>query len=1018
MKILGISPLDKDATVSLVEDGKVLFAAGEERFSRKKQHAGFPHEALKRALEFTNTDASEVCEVSYPFLTADQEIRLMRRNVLGSGNGSAKGDWWSKLSAARKAGSIDWHGVPGLEVPSQRMDKGPSKNLAYRLFGVVPGASRLATNQLSRAWVNTASADHRRWQADLEESLKQLGLQNRLKRYEHHGSHAANAYLSSGMDRALIVTLDGYGTGLAGSVSLGEGGQIKRLQNIHYPSSLGTFYEGVTAALGYKPDRHAGKIVGLAAYGDPSVLSEVLLARFQQQDGTYHIYQALNYFFDRYLAAEFKMVDVAAAYQYVLEVVATSLVDHWVRSTNCRNVVLSGGVTANVKMNQRIFEVPRVEKIFVYPNMGDGGCGTGLALQHSLAGQIREPYTNVYFGPDFSESEMVKAIEREGLQYSRPNNIAGEVAKRIHGGEVVARFDGRMEYGPRALGNRSILFHAKDPEVNQWLNHRLGRTEFMPFAPVTPWEDRHEFYENVNGAEVSAQFMTITFDCTKKMIEHCPAAVHVDGTARPQLLKREANPGYYDTLREFEKLSGISTLINTSFNMHEEPMVCTPDDAVRAFVQGKLDVLALGPFIVEAPATTEQIRVDPVKAEEPPRHTVTTERQPVILERKSGADWTVRLSEIVDRDGLQSLWSDLQGRADYSFFQSWSWIEAWLRSSTSHSHSFLLECRLEDRVVGLGVLGHNKLARHSVFSTQALLVSELGMPNCDALTVEHSGLLIERGLESDVVQHCLEFLSTSEIHWDEFYVSGIERRQACAYVHAAEQVSGIEPVIRFRRPYFFIDLEELRGTGQSYLETISANTRYQIRRARRLYEEIGPVRLRIADSLDEAICMFKRLKKLHQHSWIRRGQSGAFLSNFTQNFHDQLIELAVPRGHIQLIEASAGEYHFGYLYNFVMDGVVYNYQSGFLYENDARYKPGLLTHALAIEHNLHCGHKTYDFLMGDQRFKRSLTTSEAQMLALVLRRPRLKLQIEERLHWLWDKVRGKDGLKGDGGDGV
>jgi len=158
-----------------------------------------------------------------------------------------------------------------------------------------------------------------------------------------------------------------------------------------------------------------------------------------------------------------------------------------------------------------------------------------------------------------------------------------------------------MEYGPRALGNRSILYHAREPEVNQWLNTRLGRTEFMPFAPVTLFEAREKCYHNIKGAEHAAEFMTITFDCTDFMRESCPAAVHVDGTARPQLIRREVNPGYYDILTEYEKLSGIPSLINTSFNMHEEPIVNSPEDAVRAFLQGALDYLAIGPFLVKHP---------------------------------------------------------------------------------------------------------------------------------------------------------------------------------------------------------------------------------------------------------------------------------------------------------------------------------------------------------------------------------------------------------------------------------
>jgi len=255
-----------------------------------------------------------------------------------------------------------------------------------------------------------------------------------------------------------------------------------------------------------------------------------------------------------------------------------------------------------VKMNQRIHAIPGVQGTFVYPNMGDGGCGSGLAMLLSWKGGVQPSIRDVYWGPSYTNAQIREALDAAGLRYEQPKNLAAEVAKKIHAGEVVGRFDGRMEYGPRALGNRSILYHAKEPGVNQWLNQRLGRTEFMPFAPVTLWEAREQCYVGIRGAEHAAEFMTMTFDCTDWMKQHCPAAVHVDGTARPQLVQRDVNPGYYDVLKEYEKLSGLPSLINTSFNMHEEPIVCSPQDAIRAFLLGHLDALAIGPFFVPNPA--------------------------------------------------------------------------------------------------------------------------------------------------------------------------------------------------------------------------------------------------------------------------------------------------------------------------------------------------------------------------------------------------------------------------------
>ncbi len=618
MKVLGISPLDKDATASLVEDGRVLFAAGEERFSRVKQHAGFPGRAIAAALEATGTSPADIDVVAYPFLTWEQEARLIEKafadevefaKTFGHGNLQAQ------LAEAERRIPQRTGEIHGLQNPNERMQKSLAKRLFYRLAGATPSVSREVAARLSRDWAARAIEDHKKWNVELDAELAKLGLTDKLKRCEHHLSHAANAFHTSGYDRALIVTIDGYGSGLAGSVSLGEGKQIKRLRNLRFPYSLGSFYEMVTSSLGFHPDRHAGKVVGLAAYGDPAVLSDVLRSRFSEEDGDIRILENLNVHFSRHLSTRFPKIDLAAAWQYVLEEVAKKLVHHWVRETGAENLVLSGGVTANVKMNQRLHEVEGVKGLFVYPNMGDGGCGTGYALHLCReAGFEPKPFASAYLGPEFSDDEIRAVLDAKGLAYTQPEDFAADVARRIHSGQVVARFGGRMEYGPRALGNRSILYHAREPEVNHWLNKRLGRTEFMPFAPVTLWEARERCYKHLEGAEHTAEFMTVTFDCTDWMIESCPAAVHVDGTARPQLIRREVNPVYYDILTEYEKLSGIPCLINTSFNMHEEPIVCTPEDAVRAFLLGHLDVLAIGSFVVPNPESTDGQRNEPAAA--------------------------------------------------------------------------------------------------------------------------------------------------------------------------------------------------------------------------------------------------------------------------------------------------------------------------------------------------------------------------------------------------------------------
>jgi carbamoyltransferase len=611
MKVIGLSPLDKDSTVTIVEDGEITYAAAEERFTRVKLQPGFPWKALADALQATNTEPKEVDSVVYPFLGWQDETRLFERNLATERefiDDSDAPETSAEIKAARARVPNRTAEIPGLRNPNERMDKGLAKTLAYRLLGNDSVVSRNVAKRSSSQWGREASAFHRKWHEELESSLEDFGLASKLKRIEHHDSHAANAYYNSGFDEALIVTLDGYGSGLAGSVGVGRGGRIERLHALEYPHSLGTFYETVTSSLGFTPSRHEGKIVGLAAYGDPAVLRDVLLSRFDQEEGNFRILEINNVYFSRLLATEFPKIDVAAAYQHVLERVACDYVGHYVKKTGLHNIVLSGGVTANVKLNQRLKEIPGVTGIFIHPNMGDGGCGTGAALLEFADTNwetLSKPLADVYFGPSYSEQQIAEALHRAQLPFTKYTPIEPKIAGVIAAGKVVARFNGRMEYGPRALGNRSILYHAKEPAVNQWLNQRLGRTEFMPFAPATLYEKRHDCYLNVDGGEHAATFMTLTFDCTASMKRDSPAAVHVDGTARPQLVSASSNPSFYKILTEYHQLTGIPSLINTSFNMHEEPIVCSPDDAIRAFLQGNLDYLAIGDFLVAHPSSRQ-----------------------------------------------------------------------------------------------------------------------------------------------------------------------------------------------------------------------------------------------------------------------------------------------------------------------------------------------------------------------------------------------------------------------------
>jgi len=560
MIIVGLSPTAHESAVGILVDGRIVAAASEERFTRVKNQGGFPTRALEFCLKKAGVEAKDVDHVAYAALPFHKE-RLL--DVVNYGQ------------------NVRYVATAG----------GSAKSRIYHLANYARGLAR------NDSWVTGKN------EKLILGALRSFGLEQKMVFVDHHLAHCASAYFASGFDRALVVSLDGYGSGNAGSFYIGEGGKLRLLATIPYPHSLGTFYRRVTQALGFTPNRHEGKIVGLAAFGDPWKLYEQIRARFDlEHEDYYRFTSAQDPFFEKELAKHHSREDIAAAYQKVLEDVAVHYVKKWMAKTGTTKVACAGGVFANVKMNQRIMEIDAVEEIFVFPAMGDSGVGVGaaMALHSDLVKGETYRLPDVYLGPSYSDAEIERALRASGLSFWRSSNATDEIVERLVKNKVVARFGGAMEFGPRALGNRSILYPALEPEVNKWLNDRLKRTEFMPFAPISLAERADELYVNIGRARYAAEFMTVTTDCTARMRAESPAAVHVDGTARPQLVRAESNPEVHAILRRYEERTGIPTLINTSFNMHEEPIVCSPEDAIRAFKDGHLEVLALGDYLVES----------------------------------------------------------------------------------------------------------------------------------------------------------------------------------------------------------------------------------------------------------------------------------------------------------------------------------------------------------------------------------------------------------------------------------
>lgn len=547
-----------DAGVCLFVDGRLRYALNEERLSRRKNHTGFPALSLQRLLSdcaLAPADVDAVAVAGLCGMTVDVEERLW---------GSLAGAAFTRLSR------LDWL-------------------LANRAVGAV---------ERGLYFPPRAVAVRRR--------LRAGGLGCPVRFVDHHAAHAASAFFGAPPDlrqACAVLTCDAAGDGVSATASVPAPGGLHRIAESPLYDSIGAFYQALTTLLGFRILRHEGKVTGLAAYGDPDRLAPAFRGLFALSPDGLRLRNLSKSFGQRMVdllrarVGDASREDVAAAGQRLLEEVVSAHAAAVARKTGARHLLLAGGVFANVRLNQRLHDLPGIDGVFVFPHMGDGGLAVGAAL-HVLGDDAADPgLPGAYLGPDFTDVQCRDALESAGVPFRQPGDLAADVARLLAAGKVVARVTGRMEYGPRALGHRSVLCSAADPAVNDWLNARLRRSEFMPFAPLTLAEDADACYARLGGSRAAATYMTITFDCTDRMRREAPAAVHVDGTARPQLLSPADDPECHRILLEHRRLAGASSVVNTSFNLHEEPIVCSPADAVRAFREASLDALALGPFL-------------------------------------------------------------------------------------------------------------------------------------------------------------------------------------------------------------------------------------------------------------------------------------------------------------------------------------------------------------------------------------------------------------------------------------
>jgi carbamoyltransferase len=535
---------DLDASAALVVDGSLVACAQEERFTRVKQQDGFPRESIEWLLASNDLDVDDVDEWPYGwFAGANTDLLLpdlCRRVAAGAGDPEA------------------------VDVMVDRLASEYTKD-----------------SEIRRQGLREADA---------------FGIPaSRITYVEHHRAHAWSAFACSPFSRSLVVTADGRGDRKAITVSRGDVGGLTELQWYSSIDSVGHLYCQVTHALGFKPNRHEGKITGLAGFGDGREAARFLRTLIDWE-GDRIVARAGRSF--RPTATDipprtlevmrsFRREDLAAGVQIVLEDLITKLVVDSVEKHGETNVSLAGGVFANVQLNRRIRSLPCVSAVFVQPNMGDGGLALGAAADawNRVSGQTKIALPHVYLGP---EPDPTTRHDIPSTPFDGASDQIEELVSELLVPSIVGLVRGRSEFGPRALGHRSILARAVDPDINRTLNERLRRTEFMPFAPIIRADDAAASFRGWTPEDRCAPFMTMAYECAPSFVAQHPAVVHVDGTARPQVVTRD-EPFLYDLLTAYAARTGEVALVNTSFNAHEEPIVQTLDDALNALDAGRVD---------------------------------------------------------------------------------------------------------------------------------------------------------------------------------------------------------------------------------------------------------------------------------------------------------------------------------------------------------------------------------------------------------------------------------------------
>jgi carbamoyltransferase len=571
MNIIGISAFGQNPAACLLRNGKLIAFAEEERFIRVKSAFGhFPLQALKYCLIQGKIGPNDIDQIAIGW---DHEKYPLRFPLFLA-------QQWFKYGFLSHSDTTNRVFIELLTLQPKEVEKQVKFYLA---------------------------------------TLGYKGKLAKLNYVSHHLSHAASAYYASGFPHSLIFIADGSGEERTTSLYFGDGLNLKELTHANIPDSLGWLYAAATAFLGFKPYEDDGFVMGLAPYGKPNyAIKQKIQKIVQLKNGNYTIdpkYTLLgNHTLNEHFSDELvnllganrlsnqnmtqKLKNIAYALQDKLEEVVLSLIQKNINKVPSRNICLAGGVALNCKMNGRITSSGLVDNLFVQPASNDAGSALGAAMIIAArnGSDPRFIMNHTGWGPQYSEQEIKKVLDETMISYKRPKNIEKEIAKAIVGGKIVSRFTGRMEMGPRALGNRSILANACIKGMNDIVNKRVKhRDPWRPFCPSIIKETIKDYVSK----PLESRFMTVIYDVLKSKKKQIPAVVHVDGTTRPQSVDKEVNPKYHRLISSVGEYTGNPVVLNTSFNVKGEPIVCTPQDALRCFASTGIDILAIEGFWIE-----------------------------------------------------------------------------------------------------------------------------------------------------------------------------------------------------------------------------------------------------------------------------------------------------------------------------------------------------------------------------------------------------------------------------------